>query len=83
MIELDTLTLAGVIIAIVSALKGIVPQYVTGLVTIAVAVLVGAVSGYFGLFGLTVVGVTGLGAGITAGLLAVGVHTTFTDSSGK
>jgi hypothetical protein len=60
-----------IIIAIVAYIKTRFPQ-VNGIITIAIAVALGGVAGYFGIDGLNVV------SGIIAGAEAVGVHTTAT-----
>lgn len=68
MINIDNLTVAAVIIALVKAAKEHFPQ-VNGLVTMGLAVVLGALAGYLGLEGLTVQ------TGIMAGLTATGIHT--------
>ena len=67
---METAAHAAGIIAIVETIKRHVPG-VNGSVTVVIAIVVGAVLGYFGLDGLTVQ------SGIAAALLGVGGHTVF------
>ena len=65
---MEQLTSVAVIIALIKAVKEYVPQ-VHGLVTVLLAVVLGAAAGYLGLEELTVQ------SGVMAGLSAVGFHT--------
>ena len=65
---MDTLTVSAGIIAVVRAIKEVIPT-VNGVVTILVAVVLGGLAGYFNIQGLDLV------SGVIAGLGAVGVTT--------
>lgn len=66
---MDTLTVSAAIIAVTEAIKRSFPK-INGLITMAVALILGIAAGYFHLQGLDLV------SGAMAGLAAVGVHTT-------
>lgn len=71
---MEGFTLAAAIIAVIEWIKSIDTQgKVSGWLTLPAALLVGGVAGYFHFLGAP-----GVEAGIVAGFLAVGVHTTAT-----
>lgn len=73
------ITLAAAIAAIIQWIKNFDPQgKVSGWVTLPVAILIGAISGYFHFLGTTSVEV-----GIVAGFVAVGACTVVSKAGGK
>lgn len=76
----STLLIGAIIIAITQALKFLSPK-ITGLVTIVVALVVGAVIGIIDVnIGLTNISVA---QGLLIALGAIGVHTTVTNTTAK
>ena len=73
---METITLAVAVIAVVEAVKKLVPT-ISGLLTIAVAVGVGAIAGYF-----HVLGAPDVISGAVAGLVAVGAHEAAREAGG-
>lgn len=76
---MDTITLGAAIMAVIEWVKLLDKQNrVSGWITLPVALVMGAVAGYF-----HVLGVSGVEAGIMAGFLAVGAHTAASAAGGK
>lgn len=75
MIDLETVTAAAVIIAVVQAFKETLPKYVNGLTTMGVALLAGILVGWVGIEHLTIQD------GIVAALVAIGGHTLVSSAS--
>ncbi len=73
---MDQVTLVAVIIAIIKAVKTQVPQ-VNGLITLALAIALGALAGYLKFQGVSIE------QGIVIGISAVGVATTADRIAGK
>ena len=67
---METVTLAGIVVAVIGSLKELLGDKVNGNITRLVALLIGAGAGYLHLFGTS-----DWVSGASAGLLAVGVHT--------
>lgn len=65
------------VIAVTEAIKTIVPAKIDGIVTMIIAVVIGAVAGFFNVEGLNVA------TGIIVGLGAVGTHTALKAVGGK
>ena len=75
----NTLTLSAAIVAVVQWIKSLDTQNkVSGWITLPVALLVGAVAGYF-----QILGASSVEAGLVAGFLAVGVSTVASKAGGK
>ena len=73
---MNTVTTSLIIVALVEVVKSKFPK-VNGLITVLLAVVLGAVIGFFGLNGENLV------SGITAGLVAVGGHQVASTAGGK
>lgn len=71
---METATLAGVVVAIVGAVKDLLGPKITGNVTRVLALVVGGVLGYFHILASDVV------TGALGGLVAVGVHTVVSEA---
>ncbi len=74
---MQEITLVAGIIGVVKAIKGVVPQ-VNGLITLLVAVALGAIAGFYNLLGTPDVL-----SGIFIGVAAVGTVTTVDRMAGK
>ena len=72
----NTATTALMIVGLVEAIKAKIPQ-INGLITMALAVVLGAVIGFLGLNGETLI------SGIMAGIVATGGHQLASASGGK